>query len=119
MEPPGTASRHFAEQMCRLAGFEPDVRYQTADLQSQIRLVESGNAVALIPGLLWAGRLPECRLVELSERPHRTIFTAQRAAAQDSGALRAFRAALEEALADGPNATHLMPAQFWSGNGGT
>ena len=45
MEPRGAASRHWAEQACRSAGFEPDVRFETADLQAQIRLIESGNAV--------------------------------------------------------------------------
>ena len=49
MEPRGTASRHWAEQICRRAGFEPDVRLELADLQSPIRLVESGKAVALLP----------------------------------------------------------------------
>ena len=58
MEPRGTASRHWAEQPCRPAGFEPDVRFETADLQAHIRLVESGNAVALLPDLVWAGRTP-------------------------------------------------------------
>ena len=56
MEPRGAASRHWAEQACRSAGFEPDVRYETADLQAQIRLIESGNAVALMPDLVWTGR---------------------------------------------------------------
>jgi DNA-binding transcriptional LysR family regulator len=97
MEPRGAASRHFAEQLCRRAGFEPDVRYETADLQAHIRLVEAGNAVALIPDLLWAGDEPVCRLIDLPERPRRTIFTAQRAAATDSTALRDLRVALEEA----------------------
>ena len=97
MEPRGTASRHFAEQLCRTAGFEPDVRYETADLQAQIRLVESGNAVALIPDLVWAGRSTSCRLVELPGRPRRTIFTAQRLAGALSPAARAFRQTLERA----------------------
>ncbi len=52
MEPRGTASRHWAEQLCRVAGFEPDVRFETADLQAHIRLVESGHAVALLPDLV-------------------------------------------------------------------
>lgn len=97
MEPRGAASRHFAEQLCRTAGFEPDVRYETADLQAQIRLIESGNAVALMPDLVWAGRSTSCRLLELPRRPRRTIFTAQRAAGLPSPALRAFRTALAAA----------------------
>jgi DNA-binding transcriptional LysR family regulator len=99
MEPRGTASRHFAEQLCRGAGFEPDVRYETADLQAHIRLVESGNAVALIPDLVWAGRSTSCRLLTLPGTPHRTIFTAQRVAGAASPVARAFRATLEAAAA--------------------
>ena len=97
MEPHGTASRHFAEQACRIAGFEPDVRYETADLQSQIRLVESGNAVALVPDLVWTGRSPTCELLELPGRPHRTIFTAQRESGLEWPASRSFLATLNQA----------------------
>jgi DNA-binding transcriptional LysR family regulator len=99
MEPHGTASRHFAEQTCRAAGFEPDVRYETADLQAQIRLVETGNAVALIPDLVWAGRTTTCRLVELPSAPRRTVFTAQRTSGLGSPAVRALREVLEEVAA--------------------
>ncbi|PRC59215.1 LysR family transcriptional regulator, partial [Mycobacterium sp. ITM-2017-0098] len=52
MEPAGTASRHWAEQPCRRAGFEPDVRFETDDLEAQIALIESGNAVAILPDLM-------------------------------------------------------------------
>lgn len=100
MEPRGTASRHFAEQLCRTSGFEPDVRYETADLQAHVRLVESGNAVALIPDLVWAGRTPSCRLLDLPSLPRRTIFTAQRTAGAASPAARAFRESLEKASQD-------------------
>jgi DNA-binding transcriptional LysR family regulator len=80
MEPRGAASRHWAEQACRLAGFEPDVRFETADLQAQIRLVESGNAVALMPDLVWVDRPTGATLLDLAELPHRTIFTSVRRA---------------------------------------
>ncbi len=99
MEPPGTASRHFAEQLCRRVGFEPDVRYETPDLQAQIRLIESGNAVALMPELVWAGRPTSCALLDLPDLPRRTIFTAQRAAGISSPAISAFRSTLEAAAA--------------------
>lgn len=99
MEPRGAASRHFAEQLCRVTGFEPDVRYETADLQAHIRLVESGNAVALIPDLVWAGRDTSCRLLDLPAHPRRTIFTAQRLAGLASPAARAFRDTLEATAA--------------------
>jgi DNA-binding transcriptional LysR family regulator len=99
MEPRGTASRHFAEQLCRRTGFEPDVRYETADLQAHIRLVESGNAVALIPDLVWAGREARCRLLNLPGEPRRTVFTAQRLAGAASPAANALRETLERIAA--------------------
>ena len=70
MEPRGAASRHYAEQLCRIAGFEPDVRFETADLQAHVRLVETGNAVAFLPDLIWWGAEPTgCRLVEPARKP--------------------------------------------------
>lgn len=97
MEPRGTASRHWAEQACRRAGFEPDVRFETADLQSQMRLVESGNAVALLPDLVWIGRGTTARLVLLPEEPMRTIFTSVREASSTRPAIVAVREVLERA----------------------
>lgn len=96
MEPHGAASRHWAEQVCRSAGFEPGVRYKTADLQAHVRLVETGNAVALLPDLVWVGRDMRARVVELEGTPHRTLFTSMRRASLGHPALRAVRAALEE-----------------------
>jgi DNA-binding transcriptional LysR family regulator len=99
MEPRGAASRHFAEQLCRSAGFEPDVRYETADLQAQIRLIASGNAVGLMPDLVWAGGETTCRLVELPQKPRRTIFTSVRTSGTRYPAVSAFRSALQGAAA--------------------
>lgn len=98
MEPRGTASRHWAEQRCREAGFEPDVRFETADLQAHIRLIESGNAVALLPDLVWAGRTPSVRLVPLAGDPVRTVFTSVRAASRDRPAIEAVRQILARSV---------------------
>jgi len=101
MEPPGVASRHFAEQACRVAGFEPDVRYETADLQAQISLIESGHAVALLPDLLWLNREPPVALHRLQGRPRRTIFTSARRASAPSPGVTVTRQALSRAVAAG------------------
>ncbi|MEG0298986.1 MAG: LysR family transcriptional regulator [Aurantimicrobium sp.] len=87
MEPRGTASRHWAEQACRQAGFEPDVQFETADIQAHIRLVESGNAVALLTGLAWVGRPVTVELIDLPGNPRRTVFTAARRASAKSPAI--------------------------------
>ncbi|MBT2532589.1 LysR family transcriptional regulator [Arthrobacter sp. ISL-48] len=91
MEPRGAASRHWAEQACRSAGFEPDVRFETADLQAQIRLIESGNAVALMPDLVWTGRSTTAQLVDLPGNPRRTVFTSVRRSSAQRPAILAAR----------------------------
>lgn len=98
MEPPGTATRHWAEQACRRAGFEPDIRFETADLQAHVRLVETGNAVALLPGLVHTST-PTVRLVDLPDAPHRSIFTAAREASAGHAAIATVRSALAEVAA--------------------
>ncbi len=93
MEPAGTASRHWAEQLCRQAGFEPDVRFETDDLEAQIALIESGNAVAILPDLMRVRRRPDLRVVEVDPR-RRSVFTATRTAIAGTPAIRACREAL-------------------------
>lgn len=99
MEPRRAASRHWAEQLCRSAGFEPDIRFETADLQAHIRLIETGNAVALVPGLVHAQGRPRIRLIDLPGDPERTVFTAARSAQGEDPAIAAVRAALAEEAA--------------------
>jgi DNA-binding transcriptional LysR family regulator len=98
MEPRGTASRHWAEQTCRLAGFEPDVRFETADLQAHIRLVESGHAAALLPDLVWGTREPTIRVLELAGRPRREVFTSARRSGSTGAAISACREVLARAV---------------------
>jgi DNA-binding transcriptional LysR family regulator len=98
MEPRGTASRHWAEQTCRVAGFEPDVRFETADLQAHISLVESGHAVALLPDLVWGGRTPSIRTVNLPGMPRREVFTSARQSGSASASIAACRDVLAEAV---------------------
>lgn len=97
MEPEGTASRHWAEQLCRRAGFEPDVRFETDDLEAQIALIENGNAVAILPDLMRVRRRPAVRVVDVDPR-RRVVFTATRTAISKTPAIVACRAALASAV---------------------
>jgi DNA-binding transcriptional LysR family regulator len=97
LEPQGTASRDWAEQLCREAGFEPDVRFETADLMAHIRLIRSGNAVGLLPDLVWAGEAPSVTLVDLPGRPERQVFSSTRLAAAGRPGVIACRDALARA----------------------
>ncbi|TFC17243.1 LysR family transcriptional regulator [Cryobacterium glucosi] len=117
MEPEGTVSRSWASQLCREAGFEPDVRFETADLIAHIRLIESGNAVGILPDLVWAGAEPTVRLVDLPGHPRRTLFSAARRSSTKRPGVVAVRDALARAVAprrrsrrdDGRAATMLTP----------
>lgn len=99
LEPKGTASREWAEQLCREAGFEPDVRFESADLMAHIRLIRTGNAVGVLPDLVWAGEAPSVALLDLPGHPEREIFTSTRPAAATRPAVVASRDALARAAA--------------------
>ena len=50
--------------------------------------------LALLPDLVWAGREPAVRLIDLQGAPRRTIFTSARRASAQQPAIVACRAAL-------------------------
>ncbi|WP_029144834.1 LysR family transcriptional regulator [Microbacterium luticocti] len=99
MEPRGTAARRWAAEQCRAAGFEPDVRFEIADLTAQVRLITAGHAVGLLPDLVWSGTAPTARLVELPQAPSRELFTAARRATAGRSGILAVRTALHDAFA--------------------
>lgn len=99
MEPEGTATRHFAEQACRTAGFEPEIRFETADLQAHVRYIEAGLAVGFLPGLMWGPAGLQVSTRPLRPVARRTVFTAIRESSRHDAAIGAVRAALEGAAA--------------------
>lgn len=103
LEPAGTASRAWAEQLCRTAGFEPDVRFEIADLTAHVRLIHAGLAVGLLPELVWAGDTPTVDLAPLPHEPRREIFSSARRVSADAPSIRAVRTALADA------ASHNLP----------
>lgn len=101
MEPVGTTSRQWATTLCRTAGFEPDVRFESTDLQMHIRLVERGYAAALIPNLAWDGKRPTVAVHRLPRgQRSRRIFTVAREGSSQHPAVKACRDALEQAAAE-------------------
>ncbi|MFD4999654.1 LysR family transcriptional regulator [Streptomyces buecherae] len=104
MEPADTAARHWALTLCRTAGFEPDVRYESTDLLLHLRLVEQGHAVALLPDLVWSGQEPSVPVRELPRGQRaRRLFTAVRRGSGHHPAVRACRQALRQAMAGAPH----------------
>ncbi|MEV0596014.1 LysR substrate-binding domain-containing protein [Nonomuraea cavernae] len=98
MEPPDTAAGRWAMTLCRGAGFEPDVQFESTDLLLHVRLVEQGHAAALLPDLVWNGRPPTVPLRPLpGGRRARRLFTAVRRGRSRHPAIEACRRALRQA----------------------
>src|SRR5262252_500322 len=95
MEPVGTTAREWATAVCRQAGFEPDDRYTSTDLQIHLRLVEHGLAAALLPDLSGAHDRHDVVADLLPGRPHRQIFATVRRGATSQPKVQAFTAALK------------------------
>jgi DNA-binding transcriptional LysR family regulator len=99
LDPADTAPGQWARDVCREAGFEPDVRYSGSDLLLQIHLAETGHAAALVPGLLLAAiPPPAARIRAVPGRPRRKLTTGVRSGAAGDPAIRVFRAALRQAI---------------------
>ncbi|QVQ52863.1 LysR family transcriptional regulator [Spiractinospora alimapuensis] len=100
MEPGGTAARAWAIQRCRSAGFEPDIRFDSADLEIHIHLVQAGHAVSVLPDLVWSHQTQGVDLVDLDGPAQRVLFTSARRTTTDRPSIQAVRAALLSAFGD-------------------
>jgi DNA-binding transcriptional LysR family regulator len=100
LDPADTPPGRWARRLLRGTGSEPDVRFDSPDYLLHVHLVENGHALALLPDLLWTFRRPEVRLAPLPARPTRRLFTGVRRGSAAHPAVRAFRAALEQAVAE-------------------
>jgi DNA-binding transcriptional LysR family regulator len=98
MEPVGTAARQWAVQQCRAAGFEPDIRYEAADLTAHVRLVAAGLAVGMLPDLIWGDEPSPLTVADLPGSPVREVFTAVRSSSRADESVALVRAALRESF---------------------
>jgi len=94
LEPAGSTARQWATAVCRQAGFEPDDRYTSTDLQIHLRLVEHGLAAALLPDLSGARARHDVVAHRLPSRPQRQLFTSVRRGAACHPRIQAFTIAL-------------------------
>lgn len=86
MEPHGTAARAWSESLCRTAGFEPHVRYETSDLGLHAKIVARGRGVALLPRLGHAPS-PDVRLIPTGNT--RAITASTRTGSEDTPGIKA------------------------------
>ena len=99
LDPVSTPTGVWARSLCRRAGFEPIVRFDSPDPLVHAHLVRSGLAAAFMPALLAPDHLSGIDLLGLPGDPHRVLHTAARAGRSAHPAVIAFRAALGDAIA--------------------
>lgn len=96
MELPGTSARTWSTALCRAAGFDPRVQFQSSDVYLHVRLVEAGLAAALIPARS-LGKPRSIRATPLGV--DRVVELSLRTGSESSPGIRAVRDALMRSAA--------------------
>lgn len=96
MEPRGTMAREWAMNVCRSAGFEPDVRFESDDMLVHTEFVRRGQAAAFLPAMLSHGFPTGMPAASLGQS--RTIFSLVRKGHEGHPAVIAVRDALMESV---------------------
>lgn len=91
MEHRGTAARTWSTAYCRAAGFEPEVRFESADLYLHASIVAAGHAAAFLPEL-GHSPAPLIRLTPTGQT--RSITVSIRTGSAAKPAMAAFRECL-------------------------
>lgn len=97
MEPRGTRAREWATNLCRSAGFEPDVQFESSDMLVHRELVRRGQAAAFLPALLTRAFPVEGPSGSLGQS--RTIFTLVRKGQERHPSILSVRSAFQQTAA--------------------
>lgn len=101
--------RETTLQACRRAGFEPPLAVDGGEMDAVLRFVEADLGVAVVPGMVLAGRDRLHATALASPGLQRTVALAHRTDVPPTGAARAFRATLTEFLAGAPLPAGVRP----------
>lgn len=84
------------------AGVRPNVRYVTKDDYAMLAMVENGLGVSIMPELLLRGRLANIRVLEMENRPTRTIALAVPAISMESPCAARFAEYVQKWVSQNP-----------------
>lgn len=106
MEPDDARAGTWARAVCRAAGFEPRVTYETSDVLLHRQLVHRGLATALLPQLALTADTPATgiNLTTLNGHPQRTIMLAFRTGSSTNPAITAVTKILKNPIPARPGA---------------
>lgn len=78
VEMPGSPAREWVMSLCRRAGFEPRIRYESSDMFVHHNLAREGVAVGIVPALMPSHLLSGTRFIDLGAAESRTVYTMSR-----------------------------------------
>ncbi|MFD9669213.1 LysR family transcriptional regulator [Rhodococcus sp. NPDC059968] len=108
LEPAASVPSLWVTEQCQKSGFEPRVVCRSEDILVHRRLAETGQAVAVLPGLALSDPTPALTSFPIEAGlAHREIFVATRAATRNSPAINAVREALTRAA-------HMFAGRDWT-----
>lgn len=84
-----------AMRLCRIAGFEPDIKLETNDLLLLRSFIENGFGVTILPRLALPDPPPSCAVLDLEGNPSRKILALSRNSTRDRPSEQAFIDALK------------------------
>ncbi|MFC5531810.1 LysR family transcriptional regulator [Cohnella yongneupensis] len=96
----GQGFRAIAHDLCRQAGFEPKIVFESGNINTVQSLVAAGMGIAFVPTMMrhadWHGRAPV--YLTLADRPTRTLVIAYRKGRYLSNAAEAFISTFRQTL---------------------
>lgn len=96
----GQGFRAIAHELCERGGFEPNIVFESGNIETVQALVAAGMGIAFVPHMVirrdWAGRAPA--YLPLEGQPTRTLVLAHRKGRYLSNAAEAFIATFAETL---------------------
>lgn len=108
-EPRLSDSFQWMRNVCRSAGFEPNVRFESPDFHVHRRLVEQGLAAAFLPHSVGASLDPSLVADVTGGTPmHRSLYTLVRRGTERSPVIAACQSAISEAVRAATGAPPLL-----------
>lgn len=99
----GQGLRQMAIDLCREAGFDPRVAFESSNIETVQSLVAAGMGIAFVPAMVERGKWSEFapRYLSIASRPTRTLVIARRKGRYISKAAEAFIATMRELIRPG------------------
>lgn len=98
----GQGFRQITMELCRQAGFEPNITFESSNMETVQSLVAAGMGVALVPQLIATAPRSEFvpAYLSIEGNPSRTLVLAYRSERYMSKAAEAFKQTLKETVAN-------------------